>query len=226
MGGGGAGGAELPPCLPLDGSFSSVTGAGPPTDQPAITHADLNMAVRGWEVTGGTLGLVDINGPTDPLAPRLNTMFSDDRIPVFATNYAVYQWDWSQNQKGPLVTDPEVTIAGFATTPAEVIELPTSGYEVAPGTGARVLLATAESITLKYTAEDNVVWGYTIHMDGVCVAPALLSLYQANDAAGRTELPGLAPGQAFARARAAEILVAIRDTGAYMDPRSSKDWWP
>jgi len=110
--------------------------------------------------------------------------------------------------------------------PGEILELPTSGYEVAPGMGARVLLATEESITLKYTAEDNVVWGYTIHMAGICVAPALLSLYQANDAAGRSELPGLAPEQAFARARGHEIQVAIRDTGAYMDPRSSKDWWP
>ncbi len=224
--GGGSGGAELPSCQVLDGSFSSIGGAGPPTDQPAISHPDLNMAVRGWEPTGGTLGLVDINGPTDPLAPRLNRLFPDDRIPTFAANYAVYQWDWNNSQKGPLITDPEVTLAGFVTTPGEIIELPTSGYEVAPGIGARVLLATEESITLKYTAEDNVVWGYTIHMEGVCVAPALLSLYLANDAAGRIELPALSPEQAFARARGHEIQVAIRDTGAYMDPRSSKDWWP
>jgi len=45
-----------------------------------------------------------------------------------------------------------------------------------------------------------------------------------NDA-GRGHLPALRAGQAFGRARGDEIGGVIRDNGAFMDPRSRKDWW-
>ena len=60
---------------------------------------------------------------------------------------------------------------------------------------------------------------------GVCVEPSLRALYESMNTAGRTELPALHPEQPFGRARSGEILVSIRDTGAFMDPRSDKDWW-
>ena len=85
--------------------------------------------------------------------------------------------------------------------------------------------ADDDSITLKYTREDNVVSGYTVHVVGLCVEPALRALYAANHAAGRGDLPALAGNQAFGRARSSEVLVSIRDTGSFMDPRSRKDWW-
>lgn len=226
-GGHGGAGGSVDPCEPISGvSYGSISPQGPPTDRPAEAHPDLNLKIRGWEVTGGELGLVSIAGPTDPLAPKLNRLFSDDRIPAFATNYAVYQWDWGSESRGPLITEPEVTLAGFTTTAGEVLELPVSGYEIAPGYQALVLYADDDSITLKYTAEDNVVWGYTIHVVGTCVEPSLLARYAANNTAGRQELPALAAEQPFGRARASEIQVSIRDTGAFMDPRSDKDWWP
>ena len=55
--------------------------------------------------------------------------------------------------------------------------------------------------------------------------PTLRALYDANHAAGRAELPALDGDQPFGRARTSEVLVAIRDTGAFMDPRSQKDWY-
>ena len=39
------------------------------------------------------------------------------------------------------------------------------------------------------------------------------------------QLPALRAEQAFGRARGDEIMVSIRDTGSFMDPRSRKDWW-
>jgi hypothetical protein len=78
---------------------------------------------------------------------------------------------------------------------------------------------------LKYTGEDNVVHGYTLHLEEICVDPDLLALYQFWNTAGREQLPALAAGQSFAVALEGEIRVAIRDTGAFLDPRSEKDWW-
>jgi hypothetical protein len=89
-----------------------------------------------------------------------------------------------------------------------------------------VLYATYDTLTLKYTREDNVVRGYTVHLAGVCPEPRLLALYQSSNASGRGSLPALRGNQPLGRARGGSVLVAIRDTGAWMDPRSDKDWWP
>jgi hypothetical protein len=124
-----------------------------------------------------------------------------------------------------VITDPEVTLAGMAVAPGETIHVPGSGYEIGAGYEVLVLYASKERITLKYTREDNVVWGYTIHVENVCVEPSLLALYESWNQAGRDHLPALRAGQAFGRARTDEIGVAIRDTGAFLDPRSRKDWW-
>ena len=112
--------------------------------------------------------------------------------------------------------------------PGEPIHVPDSGYSIGTLSGSYevlVLYASEHRITLKYTRDDNVIYGYTIHVEGVCVAPELLTLYETWDAAGRTRLPALRAGQAFGRARSSEIEVAIRDTGDFLDPRSRKDWW-
>jgi hypothetical protein len=103
--------------------------------------------------------------------------------------------------------------------------LPVAGYDIGGGYGALVLYAEPRRLTLKYTGEDNVVAGYTIHLENVCVDENLLALYEQMNAAGRTELPALFPGQPLGRAPGTEIDVAIRDTGSFLDPRSRKDWW-
>ncbi|MFH1434548.1 MAG: hypothetical protein ABIJ56_02410 [Pseudomonadota bacterium] len=67
--------------------------------------------------------------------------------------------------------------------------------------------------------------GYTIHIVGICVEPDLLSLYEESNDSGRGNLPALSGDQPLGRARGDQVLVSIRDTGAFMDPRSRKDWW-
>lgn len=219
-------GTPADPCEAIEGArYETLSREGPPTDRPPAMHADLNVRLRGWEPTGGVLGLVDVDGPTDELAPHLNTLFEDDRVPTFARNYRVYDWDWSTNRRAGPSTAWEVTIAGMATAPGEVLEVPDSGYDIGGGHEVLVLFADDASITLKYTREDDVVFGYTVHVHGVCVEPSLRALYDASDAAGRGSLPALRGEQPFGRARGAEIQVAIRDTGAFMDPRVRKDWW-
>lgn len=88
-----------------------------------------------------------------------------------------------------------------------------------------VLYAEPTRITLKYTPTDNVVSGYTVHVEDICVEESPLALYETLNAAGRTVLPALVEGQAFGRANGGAIHVAIRDTGQFMDSRSDKDWW-
>ncbi|MEW5718301.1 MAG: hypothetical protein AB1817_06740 [Chloroflexota bacterium] len=200
-----------------------------PTDPPAENHPDINLAVRGYVGTTGTLGLVTIPfSPSDTNAPQLYTLFADNRTPAFSAVYQVYDWDWLNNRRGALIADPSVTLAGLVVTTGESIRVPASGYDIglrALGYEVMVLYAAANRITLKYTREDNAICGYTIHIENIQVDPNLLALYQTMNAAGRTRLPALYAGQSVGRPITTEIGVAIRDTGSFMDPRSRTDWW-
>ena len=222
---------ETVPCDPIPGeSYAAILVEEEEDedddDRPAEIHADLNLALRGYEQTTDDLELVPYDGEWDSSAPQLAGLFGDDRIPTIATVYQVYDWNWPSNSRGDLLTDPEVTLAGFATTPEEIIHVPQRGVTIgADGYEVLVLYASTERITLKYTREDNVIAGYTIHIEGICVEPNLLDLYQSWNDKGRDHLPALMAGQGVGRADGSEIQVAIRDTGSFMDPRSHKDWW-
>lgn len=213
-------------CPPISGeSYSSLSVNPPPTDRPAEIHADLNLALRGYEPTDKYKGLMDFNGGFDPAAPQLPGLFADNRTGTFSAVYQIYHWNWDCNCRGGLVTSPEVTLAGLAVAPDETIHVPDSGYTIGSGYEVLVLYASMERITLKYTRDDNVVSGYTLHVENVCVEPNLLALYQTWNSAGRGQLPALRAGQAFGSALGDEIGVVIRDNGTSMDPRSRKDWW-
>lgn len=108
----------------------------------------------------------------------------------------------------------------------EAVRIPSRGADIYQGTyRALVLYAEERRITLKYTREDRVVAGYTVHLENVCVDPNLLELYRESDSRGRASLPALRNGETLGVAAGGEILVAIRDAGSFMDPRSRKDWW-
>jgi hypothetical protein len=198
---------------------------GPPADPPAEQHPDLNLSLRGYVVTNAYRGLVDYGGDADPLAPQLYTLFADKRVPAFPSVSRVYDWDWECNCRGDPLTGWDVTLAGMAVAPGEVLFLPDSGYSIGGGYEALVLYASDTRITLKYTREDSVAYGYTIHVEHVCVEPSLLALYQACNDAGRVKLPALRGNQPFGRALSDEIGIAIRDAGTFLDPRSRHDWW-
>ncbi len=218
--------SRFDPCAPILGEeYGTLPISGDPTDRPAEEHPDINLAIRGYVPTGEYMGLVDYAGPTDENAPQLSGLCMGGCAPPFAQGYQVHHWDWESDTRGPPIDDPPVTLLGMAVEPAETLHAPVSGYDIGYGYQVLVLYATTERITLKYTREDNVVWGYTLHVEGVCVEPGLLALYEAMNAAGRTYLPALYGGQPFGRALGSEVPVAIRDTGTFMDPRSRKDWW-
>jgi hypothetical protein len=111
------------------------------------------------------------------------------------------------------------------TQPGEIISAPAAGYNIGDGYSMLVLYANEERLTLKFTRNDNVVSGYTIHLENLCVEPGLLQLYRSLNASGRGQLPALRGGQAVGRARSTSISASVRDNGTFMDPRSRKDWW-
>jgi hypothetical protein len=210
------------------GTVAVLTPASP-TDPPAANHPDKNLALRGYITTTAYLGLVDLpGGSADPLAPQLAGLFADNRVPILGHVYKVYDWDWSCNCRGAPINDYEVTLAGMGTKPGEIIQVPGSGYDIGrmpSGYSVMVLYASSNRITLKYTRDDDVIHGYTIHLENVGVDPSLLALYDSMNTAGRVRLPALYAGQGLGHALGSEIQVAIRDTGAFLDPRSHLDWW-
>lgn len=215
-------------------SYATIPTYDAPDPRPDSNHADLNLGLRGYEPTNGHLGLVDYGGPTDTAAPQLYGLFSDNRTPAFVQNYRVYDWNWGCNCRGPLMPYPgqptlqwPVTFAHVATRQGERLRLPNrQGGEIdAAGYKALVIYASETRMTLKYTRSDDVVSGYTVHVENVCVEPTLLALYREANRNGRTSLPALRPGDAIGVANGASVGLAIRDAGAFMDPRSRKDWW-
>jgi hypothetical protein len=213
-------------CTPVPGnSFDAQPVRPPPINTPPASNPDLNLALRGYRPVGADLGLVDYTGDSDQKAPQLAGLFPDERTPALSAAFQVSDWDWSCSCRGEAMTEPEVTLVNVAVAPDEVLRVPDSGYTIGNGFEVLVLYASPERITLKYTSDDDVTDGYTLHLENVCVDPALLALYQSWDSAGRGQLPALRPGQAFARARSIAVGVAIRDNGKFMDPRSRKDWW-
>jgi len=202
--------------------ISVVSGKTPdPASQP-----DINLAVRGFGPANEALTLIDVGGDDDGgKAPQFPTMFSPKRGPDFVTAYRMDNWDWDTNTKGPPIGEPPVTLIGVRAKPGEGIHVPVSQYDIGDGKQVMVLFATKTSLTIKYTREDDIVRGYAIHIDGICVDPELLKLYASLHGSGRSSLPGLAGGQQLGTAQTSEVRIAIRDTGSFMDPRVRKDWW-
>jgi hypothetical protein len=248
-GGGGGGGSPsgnfVPSCPAscpsVSGSYVDIPTVGSPADHPAAEHGDLNLELRGWEActdvgcgqTGDQIDFVFITPDstgTDPKAPKLHTLFDPPAHP-FSRNFRMYDWDWSCGSlgcKGQLVSGLgwDVTAVTFSTSNGQELKLPQSGYEIATGgLQARALYVAGDTVTLKYTGEDDVVVGYTLSIAGICPAPELRAMYDADDAQGRPNLPALHGGDPIGTACGAEVLVTIRDSGTFMDPRSENDWW-
>lgn len=171
------------------------------------------------------MGLVDYAGEFDPAAPQLYGLFNDNRTPIFAGVYQVYDWDVACNCRGGFKTEFPVALIAMTTSPGEIIRAPRSGYYIGNDFQSFVIYADTERIALNYTREGNPIRGYTIYIEGVLIDTSLLALYQQTNMAGRNELPALQAWQGIGRAKGNELKVAIRDAGAFMDPRSRKDWW-
>lgn len=206
----------------------------PGQPRPDTLHGDLNLSLRGYSPTSAALSLVDYAGGADANAPRLAGLFEPDAFPGISSVYRVNHWDWAcgeQGCPGSVITDWPVTLMGLNTRPGQPLHIPNRAPEIYGG-GYRALVLYAEEtrLTLGFTRDDSVAFGYAVHLENLCVDPNLLALYRAQQTAdgyrATGRLPALRENQPLGVADGSEVLVAIRDSGAFMDPRSRKDWWP
>ena len=211
--------------------------------RPAYNHADKNLALRSYAPNtdpGFKRELVNYGSgdPTPP--PQLAALFYPHRVPTFGDFYRVHDWDWANppnpGTRGGPIMDWPVTALGMQTTPGEVLYVPTSGYDIGGGMEVIVLFADEDTVALKYARQDSACCaGYTVHVDNICTDPNLLVLYdQLDDPGGPRyvfaddhsyDLPNLSGGQPFGVARGSETVVAIVDSGTFMDTRSCNEWW-
>lgn len=213
--------------------YELIPFTGSPTDRPDSQHGDLNLSLRGYSLTTAPKQLVNYSGGTDSNAPRLAGLFNPNSLPAIPNVYRVNGWDWGCGAQGCStgpITDWDVTLLGLQTTQGQPIYLPERGPDIyGGGYKALVLYAEERRITLSYIREDTVAHGYAVHIEDVCVDPNLLALYQSQVKPDGfrvgNQLPALRNDQSLGTALGAEIRVAIRDRGAFMDPRSCKDWW-
>jgi hypothetical protein len=210
--------------------------------RPAYKHADKNLEMRGYIPSTDPnfkRELVDY-GSGDPIQPpQFATLLNPSYVPNLRNFYMVHHWIWAPSpdpgERGDPITDYPVTALGLETTPGEVLRVPQSGYNIGGGMEVLVIFADEDTIALRYTREDSSGSpGYTVHVDNICTDPNLLALYKSLDASNGPrykypnksyDLPNLPARKPFGRARDREIVVAIVDTGSFMDPRSCNEWW-
>lgn len=192
-------------------------------------------------------------GQDDNRGPQLGYLYNPNTPSIPAANqlrfYQVNGWSWATSPSpgtptGPLTQNWPITALGLPTTESQLIYLPRTGQSnpIAPGYHALVMYADSNGVAVKYTGEDSVnPNGYTLHIRGLVPDPNLLTRYNQNNDPGGPRyifmggqfanpayyynLPYLAAGQPIGRAAGSRIIVAVVDTGSFMDPRSCHEWW-
>lgn len=227
------------PCAPpLGESYGTVPRQGAPYKDNRISDAnpDFRLSVLGYQPNDAVLNTVAYGGASDLAAPRFRAVFNPPRLPTFASAAQRFNWEWNEagpppyGQRTTLAADFPLAVLGLASTPGEALRIGGRGT-VINGSGeiAMVLFASENELTVVYGRADTVASGYVLHMLDLCVEPALVALYRAQlDGSGRratARLPGVKNGQAVARAGDKPVLIAIRDSARFMDPRSLNDWW-
>jgi hypothetical protein len=202
-------------------------------------NADFRLSILGYTSTpvstAAPLSLVEYGNPPDPNGLKLHGIFSPNRIPKFVKNYQRYDWNWNENgappygTRGAVNNDYPVSVLDMATAAGEQINIPEIAANNNPiGTKAMVLYADERQITLVYGDRDRVDSGFVIYIANFCVDPNLVSLYRAQLQNGKRatgRLPALFADQKIGVADGSFVTVAIRDQGAFLDPRSRTDWW-
>jgi hypothetical protein len=202
-------------------------------------NADFRLSILGYSSTpvssAAPLALVEYGNPPDLDGLKLHGIFSPNRIPKFVKNYQRFDWKWNENGPPPYGTrgrvnnDYPVAVLDMGTTAGEQINIPEISANNNPiGTKAMVLYADERQITLVYGDRDRVDSGFVIYLANFCVDPNLVALYRAQLENGKRatgRLPALFADQKIGVANGAFVTVAIRDQGAFLDPRSRTDWW-
>lgn len=175
--------------------------------------------------------------PNTPFAPLSSTL----------RFYQVNGWNWGTSPTpgtpgAPLTGSWPITGLGLPVTAGQLIYLPRTGLSnpIAPGYHALVMYMDGNGLAVKYTGEDSTQPnGYTLHIRNLVPDPTLLARYNSDNASNGPRyvfnggqfgnyyynLPFLSAGQPIGRAAGNTLIVAVVDTGSFMDPRSCHEWW-
>lgn len=201
----------------------------------AQAHPDKNINIRGYESAAATKQLYDRGEPVDSKSPQLSTML--DQTPAILSTFKVYDWNWSANTKGSLLSKYDATMIGLSAAAGAAVRVPDAKFDLIAGTEtsggytATILFADANSVTIKYTLQDDVVSHYTVHLDNICTDPNLLTLYNQLDAQKyqnstvRYKLPIVKGKQIIGTAKGDDVRVTIRNSGEFIDPRLKNSFW-
>ncbi len=213
-------------------TYGSPGSAGADTTDPTAVAADtdINLDARGTpNPAEGVKDLIDVGGPTDDGAPQFSTLFGDTPV-LSPTITALFQLNLNDG-KTPIPRDDssnwgvtQIQLAANGT-----ILSPKNGYPGGIGEGFHYTILYADqgkgTLTIKATAEDNAVYGYTIHLTNLDINPTILDLYQKSMDSNRTKLAAISCGFPLGTPRGGNFKIAIADTGTFIDPRVRKDWW-
>ena len=197
-------------------------------------NADLRLSVLGLAEVVETPALVGYNGATDPAAPKLSGLLVSNAGGVIVRTYRRYDWLWNEGGGPPyggragVNVDWPVTAIELAAQPGEAVFAPSRPADIGGGFAALVLYAGEEELTLAYGRQDGVTDAYVVHLRGLCVDPGLTAAYRAQMSGGLRatgRLPALRSSERVGTMLGGGLIVAVRDRGAFMDPRSRKDWW-
>lgn len=210
---------ELVPPASSANSYQLIPLEGQRESRSAVNHGDLNLKLRDPQPIVVDLNLIDINGSgLDPDAPNLAAIFKPD----FVRAYTVHDWDWGCDCQGKLLQEDHAVLVGIRTAPGAPVFIPPRKQNVYAGKYyATLLYASEDSLTFVYTRAGSVARGYTVHYLGLHTDPNLVALFRRSRGG---ELPGLTLDTPVGVATA-ELIVAIRDNGTFLDARSRQDWW-
>lgn len=228
--------ASAASCPTTGAAFATLDSLGPYYKNNRLSDAnpDLRLSLLGYAEVAEAPTLIDYNGATDPAAPRLSGLLASNRAGAIVRTFRRFDWLWDEGGPPPYGTrggvnnDWPATVIALAAQPGEIVYTPPRPADIGNGFVALVLFAADDELTLAYHRQDGVADGYVIHLRSFCVDPNLVALYRAQITDGRRasgRFPALAAGQPLGSALASGLIVAVRDRGAFMDPRSRKDWW-
>jgi hypothetical protein len=222
------------------------TGGAHPAD--AMHNPNYNLTVRGYTNKGDAAAYQYIAGPTDYSAINLTNLWPNRARPSNPfTSSAQFTVNTPDGSVSPFwrpiasglsfgncqnVVLPSTGLPGSPSAPACNASQPKHEPRLIndpPPEQAIVLYAGATTLTLQFTLRDGPIGGagsgYTMYLDHIEVNPAIITAYQEANRKGRSKLPALAPNTVLGRAKGTMLVIAIRDTNTWMDPRFKKDWW-
>jgi hypothetical protein len=193
----------------------------PPRTQSPVNDPDINIRLRGWSSASFSNQIVDYGvAEADFNAPQLSISFN----PSFANFFQVRDRSGQGIDQSQITPFSEPGLGEIQATQGNNILAPPIGYSIGGGFNYVILYATSRDIVIHATAEDSVANGYTVHFLNIAVNPALLDLYNQNEASGRKDLVAIPCKFLLGTVSGGNPLVTVRDTGSFQDIRSL-DWW-